>query len=187
MLFYLFSTGHTMHNAWMALQTAFMSTKPTISCRALWRIIPGQHGFTVVDLIIGTAMIAILATVAVPNMQPLMRTYRLNGAAREVMSDLMAARMKAVSQHRRVKIFFTDAYVYNVCDDGNGDNSVDNCEGSAQTHDLQTDYPGVSVSATDHPTFKPMGTAVGNEEITLTNTTGTKTISVSITGQVKIN
>jgi hypothetical protein len=68
--------------------------------------------------------------------------------------DIMAARMKAVSQHRKVKVFCIDAYVYKVCDEANGDNSVDDCEESAQTHDLQTNYAGVSVSATKNPMFR---------------------------------
>jgi type IV fimbrial biogenesis protein FimT len=179
--------GYAMCKALRILQTVLMSTMRLCLSRKFSRIVPDPQGFTVVDLVIGMAMMGILATVAVPNMQPLMTTYRLNGAARDVMGDLMAARMKAVRQHRKVKVFFTDDHLYHVCDDANGDNAVDNCEGSAQLHDLQTNYAGVSVSATNHPTFSATGTAAGNTTITLTNTTGTKSIAVSITGQVKIN
>jgi type IV fimbrial biogenesis protein FimT len=146
-----------------------------------------QHGFTVIDLIISVAVLGILAAIAVPNLQPLLTKYRLNGATREVMGDLMAARMKAVSQHRRVKVFFTDDHHYNVCDDANGDNTVDNCEGFAAIRNLQTNYSDVSVSATNDPTFNATGTASGNTTITLTSTNGTKSISVYMTGQVKIN
>jgi type IV fimbrial biogenesis protein FimT len=145
-----------------------------------------EHGFTVVDLVIGVAVIAILAAVAVPNLQPLMAKYRLNGAAREVMGDLMAARMKAVSRHRMVKVFFTASQQYQICDDANGDGTVDNCEGSAQVRALQANYGGVSVSATTDPTFTAKGTASGTSTITLTNTSGAKTVKVSIPGQVTI-
>ena len=146
-----------------------------------------QQGFTVIDLAIGMAMVSILAVVALPSIQSLMMKYRVSGAAREIMGDLMAARMKAVSQHRRVKVFFIDDHQYKICDDANGDNTVDNCEGSARTQDLQTNYSGVSVSATSDPMFNATGSASGNTTITLSNTTDTKSINVSITGQVQIN
>jgi len=142
---------------------------------------------TFAELAIGLGIIGLLAAVAVPNLQPLMTRYRLNGAAREVMGDLMAARMKAVSQHRLVRVFFTDPHHYRVCDDANGDNAVDNCEGSAKIYDVQTNYAGVSLSATSDPTFTATGTASGNSTITLTNAQGTKSISIRVTGQVTIN
>jgi type IV fimbrial biogenesis protein FimT len=145
------------------------------------------HGLTVVDLVIGVAVIGILAAIAVPNLQPLLITYRLNGATRQVMGDLMAARMKAVSQHRPFRIFFTESQTYTICDDANADGSVDNGEGAATVRDLQATYPGVSVSATTDPLFTAKGMASGTTTITLTNSQGTKSLTVARTGQVTIN
>jgi hypothetical protein len=95
--------------------------------------------------------------------------------------------MKAVSLHRKFKVYFTDSQEYKICEDANRDGSVDNCEGSAQIRDLQANYSGVSVSATDYPTFNSTGSTPGNTTITLTNPNVTKSISVYITGQVKID
>jgi type IV fimbrial biogenesis protein FimT len=177
-----------MLKAMRILQMALISKKLVGSLgRRGCRNTPDQDGFTVTELAIGIAIISILAVVALPNVQLLMMQFRLNGAARQVMGDLMAARMKAVSQHRRFKVFFIDSQEYKICDDANGDGSVDNCEGSAQIRDLQTNYSGVSVAATDDPTFNSTGTASGNTTITLTNPNGTKSISIHITGLVKIN
>ncbi len=149
--------------------------------------VPDQHGFTVTELAIGIAIVSILAVVAIPNVQPLMMKYRLNGTTRQVMSDLMAARMKAVSQHRRFKVFFTDSQEYKICDDANGDGFVANCEESAQIKNLQENYSGVSVSTAIDPIFDSTGTASESMTITITNANGTKSISVYITGQIKIN
>jgi Tfp pilus assembly protein FimT len=86
-----------------------------------WRIIRDHHGVTVVDLIISVAIIGLLATMALPNLQPRLTKYRLYGAARQVMGDLMAARMKAVSQHRPYKVFFSESQTSTICDDANDD------------------------------------------------------------------
>jgi type IV fimbrial biogenesis protein FimT len=150
--------------------------------RNLFRRLRDAHGITVVDLVIGVAVIGILAAIALPNLQPLLTKYRLNGAARQVMGDLMASRMKAVSQHRKFKIFLCNSQAYKICDDANADDSVDNCESSAYVRDLQATYPGVSVSATTDPVFTAKGTASGTTTITLTNSHGTKSVAVAMTG-----
>jgi type IV fimbrial biogenesis protein FimT len=155
--------------------------------RNRFRRLRDAHGLTVVDLVIGVAVIAIMAAIAVPNLQPLLLRYRLNGATRQVMSDLMAARMKAVSQHRPFRIFFTESQTYTICDDANEDGTVDNGEGSASMRDLQATYAGVSVAATTNPVFTAKGMASSAATITLTNTQGTKSIAVARTGQVSIN
>jgi Type II transport protein GspH len=99
----------------------------------------------------------------------------------------MGARMKAVSQSRKVKVFFPDPHQYKICDDANNDGSVDDCEGTAQIKDLQSSYAGVSVSATLNPLFSPKGSTANYTTITLTNTSGSKTITIEITGHVSIN
>ena len=49
---------------------------------------------------------------------------RLNGATRQVMGDLMDARMKAVKLNRRTKVFFDNSYQYRICDDADTNNTV---------------------------------------------------------------
>jgi type IV fimbrial biogenesis protein FimT len=177
-----------MSHVYKALTPACMR-RPWLANR--WR--PGSQrlrdpqGFTLTELMVVVALISTLAVMALPNIQPLVTTYRLNGAAREVMGDLMAARMKAVSQHRNYQVFFTSSQSYTICDDANGDGTVEHGEGAAQVRHLPATYPGVSVAATTDPLFTAKGTAAGTATITLTNAHGTKTVAISRTGHVKIH
>jgi len=65
-----------------------------------------KAGFTLVEMMIVVAIMAILATIAAPNLQTYMTQRRLNGAARQIMTDLMEARSKAVSGNNRFRVFF---------------------------------------------------------------------------------
>jgi type IV fimbrial biogenesis protein FimT len=78
-----------------------------------------ECGFTVIEILIVIAVIGMLAGVAIPTYSQLLPKYRLNGAARHVMSDLLAARRRALSQHHTVQVMFTAAQAYTVWTDTN--------------------------------------------------------------------
>jgi len=158
-------------------------------CRPVDR---GQDGFTLVEFTIATTVVALLSAIAVPNLSTLMPKYRLNGATRQVMSDLMAARMKAISLNRKVQVFLplenSPDKIYKICDDANNDGAVDNCEGNAQVKDVQVNYASVVLYSNNNPIFYPRGTATNMATVTIKNSKGeSKTITINITGRVKIN
>ncbi len=130
------------------------------------------------------AVFAILASIAIPTFMSLMPGMRLNGAARQVMTDLMAARMKAVSENNRFRVFFIDNHQYKILDDDNNNNAENSGEWT-QTKDIQDEYYDVTFSATADPIYYPRGTAFGTT-VTVTNSSGTKTVKVAFTGRVKI-
>ncbi|MEA3429060.1 MAG: GspH/FimT family pseudopilin [Thermodesulfobacteriota bacterium] len=144
--------------------------------RGSMRFCNKQSGFTLIELIVIIAILAVFAGIAVPNFLSYMPKYRLNGAARQVMGDLMAARMKAVKENTTVTVAWVSDHEYKI-----------STTSEEKTIDIQSNYRDVTIvgSFTDI-SFYSRGTAWG-ATITLTNSAGsTKDVKVHLTGRVKI-
>jgi len=145
-----------------------------------------HNGFTVMEIILVVAIMGIMAAIAIPAFMKMLPGMRLNGAARQVMGDLMAARMKAVKLNRKTKVIFDDNHQYRICDDADSNGTVDDGEGDVETRNIQTEYYGVMLDSIPTPIiFQPRGTAT-NKTVTLNNSSGSKSLTVAITGRVKI-
>ena len=138
------------------------------------------------------AIMAVFAGIAIPNYLAWLPTSRLNGAARQVMGDLMAARMKAVSQNNEFKIFFlANGHEYIILDDDDNDGTADTGEWT-KTKDIQNEYHDVTFSTINDPIFHPRGTASFfpssfGTTITLSSSSGSKKdVKIRYTGRVKI-
>jgi len=145
-----------------------------------------ERGFTLVELMIVIVVIGILAAIAAPNYQSFMAQRRLNGAARQIMSDLMAARMQAVSQNRSIKVSFPTTaggtYTYDADDTNSPTYAVKNIQTAYGYYD-------VTVLATNNIIFLSNGTASpsGCGTATVTNAIGSRDIKVSSAGRVRID
>lgn len=133
------------------------------------------RGFTIVELMIVIAIFGILAAVAIPNFVSQMPRCRLNGAARQVMGDLMWARMQAVSENTSFTVSFLNDHEYQISGGG-----------WSETKDIQDEYHDVTLSSTANPVFQPRGTASPWGTVTVANSSGSKDVKVHITGRVKI-
>jgi len=119
-------------------------------------------GFTVIELLICMAIMATMAAIAIPNYMSYIPKARVNGVTRMVMADLMAARMKAVNQNTRTKVFFVNNTEYKICDDANGDGIVADGEGDVVVKNIQSEYPNVNLFRFDNPIFLPRGTIIND-------------------------
>lgn len=146
-----------------------------------------QAGFTIIEMMITIAILAVVAGIGVPNFMSYLPKSRLNGATATLMADLMGARMKAGKLNKRVKVFFIDDHQYKICNDtDDADTTVSEDEGDVVLKDIQSEYSDVTFSSTNNPIFYPRGTATNLATVTLTNSSGSKSLTISITGNVRI-
>lgn len=65
-----------------------------------------QSGFTLVDVMITVAVLAVLAGAAMPAMRDIRSAFSLGNSARTVERELQTARLKAVSSNRPIRVRF---------------------------------------------------------------------------------
>ena len=143
------------------------------------------HGFTLMELMIVLGIMSITLMLTNMWLSTQLPHWRLNGAVRQVVSDLVAAKMNAVVERNRQRIFFQDNRHYVILDDKNNNGKIDSGE-HQEVRDIQADYQDVTMVASNNPSFLPRGTASNLASITLTNSAGSRKITVSITGRVKV-
>jgi len=79
-------------------------------------------GFTLVELILALVILSILTALAIPNLNGLIKTVRVNSAARDLASDLQWTRMKAIADNNDYWITFQTGDVsYTIYDDDDND------------------------------------------------------------------
>jgi len=144
-----------------------------------------DRGYTLMELVIVMSILSIVALLSQNWLTSQLPKWRLNGATRQVVSDFMGAKMQAVTQGNKHRVTFLDDHHYTILDDDNSNGRPDPGE-LLVTRDIQTDYVDVTLTSTNNPIFHPRGTASNLGTITLKNSAGSKSISVGITGRVKV-
>jgi prepilin-type N-terminal cleavage/methylation domain-containing protein len=66
----------------------------------------GQKGFSLVELLVTIGIIAVVAAIAIPQLQSYATNSRLKSAARDVMGDIFLCKERAISENRQYRITF---------------------------------------------------------------------------------
>jgi type IV fimbrial biogenesis protein FimT len=134
-----------------------------------------RPGFTLYEVVVVMVIIAVISAIAILNYVSWLPGIRLNGAARQVMGDLMTARMNSLKENASVVVSRISNHSYAIT------------VGSKTPiiKDLQQDYPGTHINFTSI-VFSSTGTT-SPRTIVLENSGGIKRMTIAITGRVKIN
>lgn len=153
---------------------------------------PDNRGFSLAELLTVTAIIGIVTAVAMPSFLSMQPGMRLNGASREVFGKLMWARAQAVEENITYSVIFPNNHTMTIIRDANGNGAADTGE-TTESVDIQTDYSDCTFSVTSGdstPNFHGRGTTDGtggDTVITITNTAGSRTVTITLTGNIKIS
>jgi Tfp pilus assembly protein FimT len=127
-------------------------------------------------MLVAIGVFAILAAIAVPQFIAFRPINRLNGAARQVYSELMWARSKAVNENSSYVVTFPTSQTMLISGS------------TSKTVNIEAEYSDVTLtSSASTITFSSRGTTDVAPTITLTNSGGTKTVTVRITGTASIS
>lgn len=143
-----------------------------------------QKGFSLIELIVIVTIIAVIIGIAIPVYVSMKPSIQLSGATRQIMSDLMWARMHAISENNEFKVSFIDSYKYEILDDNNDNGKFDDGE-SKITRNIQDKYEGITLSSNNNLIFHPRGNVAPTATVTIANSSGTKSVSIALTGRVR--
>ena len=156
-----------------------------------------SRGFTLVELMVTLAVLAIVLAIAIPSYQGLTRSSRITSLSNELIASLALARSEAVRRGKTVKVCKADANASTpACSSGAAWTDgwlVD--VGGTVIRTVQISNTGISIStAADEVEFRPNGTSSAAVTITISLTGCTsgesnakRVISISNTGRSSVN
>jgi type IV fimbrial biogenesis protein FimT len=159
-------------------------------------IMQKTSGFTLMELMVTIAIIAILSAIAIPNFVAWVPKFRLGGASRDVLDILQGTRVQAIRDNTNYVLAFDtgNASYTAFLDDGGGTpanagNGV--LDGGERVLAQETLAAGIDISATTLPgdlvVFDTQGMASSAGTITLTDSGGNvRQIALELAGGSRI-
>ena len=144
-----------------------------------------KSGFTLIEMMVVIAIMAIITAIATPNVMQWVGTQRFNSAVRDIQSSIESMRLYAVKENSTTTISFTNgANSYVTTTRKRGLPSTDPDAVKNTTHNLPH---GVTVSPTMNLVFSSLGTAPTFGTVTINGPSGLSLdIAVAITGSSRI-
>ena len=138
-------------------------------------------GFSFVEVLTATALIAILYAIAVPRFSQLRGPYAARSGATQVASAFQAARMRAIATNSSVRLTYNSS---------NSTYTIDRqLSGGGWVTDVRNQLPtGVTLSSFGtNPTFTRTGILNAGYTITVSAYSKTRTVTVNVLGQTTIS
>ena len=147
-----------------------------------------DRGYSLVEIMVATAIIALLAAIAVPNLAGWRAKQRFGAAVSDVHEAVKVARSAAIKDNTTVVIQFQLPNRFIVFADDDGDGTQDTGERTILTGIFQNDIT-LTTSFTGHQLgFNGRGMrTVNGRDITLSHAVyGSRVIQVMVTGNSRI-
>ena len=172
--------GYPIHEKWHT------------NCIALGQgdnIMQKTSGFTLMELMVTIAIIAILSAIAIPNFIAWVPKFKLGGGSRDVLAILQKTRIQAVKDNTSYVLMFNtgnESYTAFQDDDGNGV-----LDAGERVLVQKTLANGIDITATTLPgdlvVFDTQGIASTGGSITLTDNSGNaRQILLELAGSSRI-
>jgi len=145
-----------------------------------------EKGFTLVEMMLAVALMAIVAAIVAPNAMRLLEEYQLGSAANEVGFEISRAKMQAVAQNQFVRVVIGGAG-RSLCRQTSalltGPWTPSSCDDATDAVSL----PSTTSVSGSGPTFDRNGLATSAGSLAISNPAGNKYVDYSILGRVTIS